>query len=349
MKSIFPFVMNTNFEALGVIDDYVSLIWTTRYYTSGDFELCLPINDKSLSMIRKGYYIARNDDDYVGVVEDIKFQRSEDLKDVMIVSGRFLSSIVGRRIIEKQTQVSGTPQACIQRLMNENIINPTLSTRKISNLTFASSVSQTGTMEAQYTGKNLLEVIQDICLEYGIGFKTLLTNDNKFAFQLYEGVDRSYNQSVNPYVIFSDEYDNLLSSEYEENYKSIVTDVLVAGEGEGLARKTIWSSLQTNSGLDRYEIYQDARNASTNNGEISDAVYYEQLKQDGLESITKFTQIFDGTVYFGSIEYKTDVNIGDICVIENKRWGIGINARLVEVIESVAESGEYSIIPTFAL
>lgn len=349
MTNIFPFVMNTSFERLGVIDDYISLIWSTRYYSCGDFELCLSINNKSISMIKKGYYIMREDDDQVGIVEDIKLQRREDLKEMMIVSGRFLSSIVGRRIIEKQTQVSGTPQACIQKLMNENAINPSTSARKLPNLSFSSSVSQTQRMQAQYTGKNLLETIENICLEYGIGFKTILTDDYKFVFQLYEGVDHSYNQSVNPYVIFSDEYDNLLSSEYEENYLNVATDVLVAGEGEGLDRKTIWAYDQVNSGLNRYEIYQDARNVRTNEGEISDEVYYEQLRQDGLESITKFTQAFNGTVYFGSIEYKKDINIGDICVIENKRWGLGINARLVEVIESVAESGEYSIVPTFAL
>ena len=33
------YVMNTSFEVVGVIDDYLSVIWSRRYYTEGDFEL----------------------------------------------------------------------------------------------------------------------------------------------------------------------------------------------------------------------------------------------------------------------------------------------------------------------
>ena len=204
-------------------------------------------------------------------------------------------------------------------------------------------------MQAQYTGDNLLEQICEICQTYGIGFKVILNDQNQFVFSLFEGTDRSYDQSVNPYVVFSDEYDNLLSSQYEEDYQEIVTDVLVAGEGEGLDRKTLWVSEENNSGLNRYEMYKDQRNLQTNDGEITDAEYEAQMQESGKESITSITTAFTGTVYFGNVEWKQDVNIGDICVIENKRWGIYINSRLIEVIESMSEAGEYSIVPTFGI
>lgn len=492
MNEICPIILNTEFEQLGVIDDYISLIWTSRYYGCGDFEICLPVGSLTANnfLIQQGYYIMRSDDRHVGIVEDIKYQRSEDLKEICIVKGRFLSSIIGRRIIGKQTQVSGTPQACIQTLMNQNILNPSDAVRKIASLQFKNDSTCTKRMNAQYTGKNLLTVIEEICVEYGIGFETLLTDDNKFQFRLFDGVDRSYNQSVNPYVVFSDEFDNLLSSEYEENYYNTVTSVMVGGEGEGTDRKVVWSEsgantlitsnvianggtgwtyssgtmtctdggfrikgdqfvegqtytiaftikktggtfvsiggdssafiegeikvndvvqsatwsegvpIQNNtsnqtvqytftyntdqntdfffkinrgatsnsaswqitnlklavgtelvqySGINRYELFKDARNATTNNGAIPDNIYLQQLRQEGLESITKFTKAFNGTVYFGAVKYKEDINVGDICVIENTRWGLNINARLVEVIESVAESGAYSIVPTFAV
>ena len=73
------------------------------------------------------------------------------------------------------------------------------------------------------------------------------------------------------------------------------------------------------------------------------------MKEEGLEQLTTITQAFDGTVYFDNIEYRVDVNIGDIVVIENQNWGIYINSRLIEVIESVDESGAYSIVPTFGV
>jgi len=348
IMDILPIVMNTDFERLAVIDDYISFIWTTRYYTCGDFELCVDVNETNVDLFQKGYYIIRDDDENAGVIEQIHIQKNEDHHEMLIISGRFLPCILARRIIAQQTVVDGTVAACVNKLLTDAIINPAISARKISNFILG-TYSTSQTMQAQYTGDNLLDTINAICQTYGIGYKVILNDDNEFVFSLVQGTDHSYEQSANPYIVFSDEYDNLLSSQYEEDYREIATDVLVAGEGEGLDRRTLWVSEATNTGLDRYEVYKDQRNLQSNGGEISDAEYEAQMRESGLESITTITTAFTGTVYFGNLQWKQDVNIGDICVIENKKWGIYINSRLVEVIESVAESGEYSIVPTFGI
>lgn len=349
MNEMLPIVMNSSFERLAIIDDYSSFIWTTRYYDCGDFELCVDVSIRNISLFQQGNYIVREDDENVGVVEKIQIKKNEDDHEILIVSGRFLSSIIGRRIISRQTQVDDTVPNAINALMDNEILNPQNSARKIANLIFQSNVTSADTIKAQYTGKNLLTVIEELCLTYGIGFKTTMDDNNQFIFTLYEGVDRSYDQSVNPFVIFSDEYDNLISSDYEENYQVMVTDVLVAGEGEGLDRTMLWVTNNNERGLDRYEFFADRRDLQSNDGSITQADYTAQLQQAGESYLTKYTTAFTGKVYFNNIEYRTDVNVGDICTIENSKWGIYINSRLVEVIESVNEAGEYSIIPTFGI
>lgn len=347
MKEILPVIMNTDFERLAVIDDYNSLIWASRYYTSGDFELCVDVNDKNMQLFVKDYYVVRDDDENVGIIEDIKIQRNEDNHELLIVTGRFLDSILARRIIADQTTVTGKISACINQLINDNVISPSVSARTIDNFVLG-EYDVTQTMKAQYTGKNLLETIAEICKTYGVGFKVTLNDDHEFVFQLYEGVDRTYDQTENPWVIFSDQFDNLLSADYEENYKEYTTAALVAGEGEGLDRKTVWVT-DGQTGIDRREVYVDQRNIRSDDGEISDEEYDELLEEAGQEHLTKFTTLFSGTVYFDSVTYKEDIGLGDLCVIENKRWGIYLNSRLLEVIESVNEAGEYSIVPTFGI
>ena len=135
----------------------------------------------------------------------------------------------------------------------------------------------------------------------------------------------------------------------DRTYSDQITDVLVAGEGEGLERKTLWVNKETKTGLERYEVYMDRRDLSTNNGEISEADYNMQLKEAGLESITPYIGAFDGTVYFNNNVFRKDVNVGDICVIENKKWGLYMNSRLIEVIESIDETGKYTLNPTFGI
>lgn len=345
MKQILPIVMNDQFQKLAVIEDYTSFIWTTRYYAVGDFELCVDVNAQKMALFKQDYFILREDDDNVGIIEDIVIQRNEDGNEILIVSGRFLGGILGRRIIAAQTTVSGKISACVNKLITDNIIDPEIAARQIDNFVLGDYEIATA-MKAQYTGKNLLDTISGLCETYGLGFKVTLNDDNQFVFQMYEGTDRTYDQNVNPWVIFSDAYDNLLSSEYEENYQNIATAVLVAGEGEGSARKTAWVT-DGATGLDRHEVYKDQRNIRSDDGEISDAEYTQLLQESGQESLTNYTTAFTGNVYFDNITYKQDINVGDLCVIENTRWGIYINSRLVEVIESVSETGEYTIVPTF--
>ena len=341
-----PVIMNDEFERLAIVDDYSSFIWSTRYYTSGDFQLIVDANEQYMKLFKRDYYVVRDDDENVGIIENIVVQENEDDHSQLIVTGRFLDCIIARRIIAAQTTVSGKVSDCIEQLLDENIMNPTDPDRQIPNF-LVDSFEVVTTMQAQYTGKNLLETISGLCQTYGLGYKVILNSDNEFIFSLYKGVDRTYDQNVNDWVIFSDTYDNLLSSKYEESYKSLVNAVLVAGEGEGLDRKTAWATTADATGLGRYELYKDQRNIQSNSGEIPDEEYYELLRESGKESLTAYTTAFTGNVYFDNIRYKTDVGIGDICVIENTNWGIYIYSRLVEVIESVDETGKYTITPTF--
>lgn len=341
-----PIIMNTNFERLAVIDDYISFIWTTRYYTVGDFELCVDVDSRNIDTIKMNYYVCRDDDENVGIIEDIVIQRDDDGHEMLIAKGRFLASILGRRIIAAQTTLTGTLTAGIRRLLNENIVSPTDADRKIDNFVMSIPNVQVG-FGAQYTGKNLLDVISGICQIYGYGFKVTLNASHQFVFTLFIGKNRTYNQTANPWVIFSDEYDNLLSSEYEENFETMTNAVLVAGEGEGSERKTAWATNTGATGLARRETYFDQRNIRQE--AMSDTNYTNVLKQAGKEKLAGFDVAFTGRVYFDGIQYRKDVNIGDLCVIENKRWGIYTNSRLVEVIESVNEAGEYEIVPTFGI
>ena len=123
-----------------------------------------------------------------------------------IVTGRSLESILERRIIWGQRVFNGNLQNGIQTMLNECIISPSIANRKISNFVFVPSTDPKITrlkIDNQYTGDCLYDVIKGLCEENNIGFKIVLTDENKFAFSLYAGVDRSYEQTENPYVVFS--------------------------------------------------------------------------------------------------------------------------------------------------
>ena len=344
-EQMMPYVLNSDLERVAQVDDFISFIWTQRFYKPGDFELCC--NIRYSEFIKKGAFIMRKDDDHMGVVEKIQFKLEDDQQEMIIASGRMLPALLARRVIANQTQLTGLVTECIKLLVNENAISPVNTDRTIPDLTFTNNSVSTAEMDAQYTGENLLDTLSNICELYSIGMDCVLDENNKFAFSIYDAADRSIDQDDLPHVVFSQSYENLLNSEYEADYTTFGTDILVGGEGEGINRTFVWSAKETQSGLDRYEKFLDASNAVSNDQIITQETYEKQLEGLGLEELSEYTAAFQGEVDFTNVIIGTDINIGDLCTIKNERWGMLVNTRLIEVIESVGEDGSYTIVPTF--
>lgn len=339
-------ILNKDLDLIGIVDFCTSLIWTPRYNDVGDFELYVQATAESIKLLQKNNYVSRNDDDMVCIIEKVQTVTDAENGHHLIVTGRDLKSILGRRIIWQQTTLRGTVKDAIYQLINENIINPAIAERKIRNFVLSESKETSEKIETQITGENLLKSVIEICKSYEYGFKVTLNDEKKFVFSLYKGIDRSYQQSTNPYVIFSPEFDNIKTVEYMTDQTEYRNIALVAGEGEGLDRKTV--TVGSGSDLDRYEIYVDARDVSTNDGKITLEDYNKLLSERGIENLAALTvkEAFAGEVEPSmNYEYKKDYFLGDVVQIENE-LGIRIASRIIEIIECVDENG-YSMIPTF--
>lgn len=343
------YVLNQSFEIIDVVDTYQSLIWTSRYYNYGDFEMLIPASAANLELLTCSNCLHRSDNEVGMIIDKIQIKTDSETGNYFIVSGKSFESILNRRIIWNQTSFSGTVENLIRKLINENAINPSDSARKINNLILGPSQGYSETIEKQITGDNLGEAISALCTTYGYGYKITLTDSKKLQFDLYKGVDHSYQQTTNPYVVFSPTYDNLINSNYEKNKSNFANVALVAGEGEGASRKT--ATVGTASGFDRYELFVDARDVSSNNGEetITPEKYNAMLVERGQDSLSErgLTEGFEGEVdTTTTYPYKEAWNLGDTVQVENE-YGISASPQIIEVIESDSKDG-YSIIPTFA-
>lgn len=345
-------VLNKNLDVIAIVDVYESIIWTERYYEYGDFELYTAMTQDILNYIKTDNYIQRVGSDRVMIIEEIRIDTDSETGNHITITGRSLESILDRRVIWSQTTISGNLQNGIKKLINENIISPSKEERKISNFIFKDSTDSqiTGlTVEAQYTGDNLYDVISKVCEEKSIGFKVSLNENKQFVFELYAGADRSYEQTNYPYVVFSPNFDNIINSNYLESKENLKNVALVGGEGEGTARKYL--AIGNTSGLDRRELFVDARDISSEgeDGEtLTTEQYNELLKQRGNEYLADYTDLvsFEGAVET-NIMYKYGVDFfdGDIVQIANE-YGHEAKVRILEVVISENEEGN-SVYPTF--
>lgn len=337
------YVYNKNFEKIGTpVDFYTSTILCTRFIECGDFEIYIEATKKTVELLAIDNFISKQDSEIMYLIEAVEMEKDEEKGAFLSVKGRCLKALLARRIIWNQTNLDGTVEDCIRQLVTENAISPSDISRKIPLLTLGERHGWTETMQMQVTGDNLLEKTIEICTSYNYGFDILFRN-NQLVFELCKGVDRSKGQEVNQRVIFNENYDNLLTSQYSFNSTGFANVALVHGEGEGTRTKT--NSYGSSEGLERREIYVDGSNISTNSGGINAEKYLVLLAEKGKEALAEAINeesVSADVLIDGVFKYGRDFALGDIVTIETS-YGLEKDTRIMEVTESYNESGKYEV------
>lgn len=330
-------VLNTNRLSIAVIDTYESLIWTDRYSKCGDFELRMPLTGSIPWYLRQENILINNESEHAMIIETIEIESDAEEGNHLTITGRSLESILDRRIVWGQKSFNGNLQDGIETLLNECFINPEDSKRKVENFVFKRSVDPAITdlvFEDQYLGNSLLEVIEKLCGDYSIGYKITFDKEKRYVFELYAGVDRSYGQLDNPFVVFSPEFENIINSRYlvsTENYKNVA---LVAGEGDGADRTTVVVGSDEVTGLDRREIFTDAGSVTQGND-----VTYEAAEPEEPKRGTGFLQM----VCVGTVpedEWVEEPKPGITLITPESYYGTGASKMMMRSsgVATVAES-----------
>lgn len=340
------YILDKSFNPIGVIDTASSVIWAERYYDAGDFEIYIKAEKKYIELLQQENYVTRLDSEMVGIIERVQLNIDVENGDYLTVSGRDLKSILDRRIIWNQTNLSGKAEMILRQLINENVINPSIAARKIPGVKLGEVKGFTDTLELQATGEDLLTKVIELCKAAEIGWRTFIDEEGSIVIDFYRGENRSYSQEDNPYVVFSPEFDNLLSTETSQDITTLKNAALVAGEGEGTARKTV--TIGTASGMDRREMFIEATDISSNDGEISSSQYLALLRDRGRELLAaavKTLGISGAAETTLTYKLNEDYFLGDTVAVTNE-YGISANTKILEIIESEDATG-YNVIPTF--
>ena len=353
------YVLTPDFNLEGIIDEYVSIIWRPSYSEVGDFEIYLGATKKAINLLKENRYVVRSSDisvdngvttyEKVMIIKNIQLITDVENGDFLCVTGRELKFLLHQRIVWKQTNLTGKAENAIRRLVNENAITPTDNNRIIPNLVLGVAAGLTETIDKQVTGAYLDNAITDICIAYNYGWDIFITN-NTLVFVVYAGLDRSYEQTDRPYVVFSDDFENLYNTDYQLFTEEYANTTLIGGEGEGLDR--VYTTVNnSNSGLNRYETFTDARDISSNKGtedEVDSDTYLKLLLERGRENLASlaYTEGFSGEILSDvAFKYGEDFFIGDTVTVINQ-YGIQKNVRVLSAIESEDESG-VKLLPQF--
>lgn len=261
------YVLNRNLEIIGVLDNYTSLIWAKRYNAIGACDIQVRADANAVQMLQKGFYVLRSDDDMICRIEALELDTDVENGNFLIVGGYDCKKLLNQRIIWKQTNFTGTAEDFIRKIITENVMSPVADTgleasfRKIDNFRLGQKKNYDDPVVIQSSYAYLDQKISSICETFGYGYKVSFQS-GYFVFDLFKGTDRSYSQTENNYVVFSPEFENINTSKYLLDSSTYRSMALIAGEGEGNRRQKALYKLNDARGVDRYELFVDAKDLS---------------------------------------------------------------------------------------
>ena len=345
-----------SFSRIALIENACSVIWVRRYQKAGDFEVYVPATKELLGIVRQNELFITREGDLANAmkIQKVELTTDPDEGDFLTITGKSAACIIGQRIVRSQNNLSGTAQACAYKILTDECIEPNKRRsdylwRKMDVLSIQTTeLPVTTDFTMQYYGKNLLDVIEDICSVGGFGYKVEFTGTG-FVFSLYVGFDRTMGQTENERVIFSEEFENLGQCTYTYDNSDYCNAVLATGEGNGTAKVSVYyfnrEEVVESKGLCYYETTVNGSDISrsTSGGEMSEAEYTEKLRQLCKICLSK-AKLQDDLCADIFPNNTGHYDLGDRVSIVN-RYGITGSATVTEITETEDESG-FRIIPT---
>lgn len=329
------FFYNTSLEMQGIIDSFISLRWRRKYFEAGEFEIVLPVAEKIKNLIDHDMIIMRNNYTEAGIIETIEYD-DNGTDETVTISGRFLSSILDRRIVKSKINYTGYVIEGMNTIINA--MTP-FTTQWETVIVSMSSPAIT----FQVTYKNVYDYLCKLSRYSNIGFRIVPNVESKvFMFEVYKGLDRTSEQSTNEIYAFSDDRGNIEKGSMLVSNKDMVNYVLVGGTGEDDERIMV-TVTKNKIGFNLHEHFSDQKSLS--NKDVTTSKYKEMLTSAGKSELNEGTLKFEVTgMDLG--DYKNKWNLGDVVDVKKEEWGISTTYRITE-IEEIIEDGKKTIYPTF--
>lgn len=323
----------------GISENQTSVIWTRRYFESGEFEIHAPITPSNVNLYQISNIVWLRGAVEAGIIEDLDFEETAT-KNELIAKGRFLESYLDRRIVYPTMNFSGKTEIAMRTLIN-SMVNPLPYVELGTLQGFNDEVS------FQCTWKDVLTYESKLAKSSNLGFRFKPDfNSRKIYFEVYKGLDRTRTQHARSYTEFSENFDNLNSANYHVNDQLEKSVAYVAGQGEGSERQIVIVGDTSGTGYNRRELYVNASDISPD--DLTEEEYLAALRQRGYEKLNEniFSMSLECvTIPLGNFNYKIDYDLGDIVTVRKINWGVGQDLRITE-IQEVYEHGAMQVVPT---
>lgn len=362
------FILDVLLRPIDVVDEYISLIWTERWDSMGDFELITIATPNNKRRFVADTKLSITQSKRVMIVETIEETDNVENGSILKVKGRCLNSILEKRIAVNYSTISGyitvtwdtygwTPpelivlyffQICYYGDSSPGDVIPFV--QEEGSLYPAENIPDPYPTDFEWSTppKDLYSAMRDLCTGYDIGFRFYKDpNASKLYFESTMGCDRTTQQTDFPPVVFSQDMANLVDTTEFTDYAKYYNVVLVAYfytdefDNEVAMTETVKAPEMNFSegGFDQKVKFLKITQVPEDMALVDVPAYLIQLGEEELGR-NRPVNVYDGEIAKNSeYVYEVDYNLGDIVEVRSSDGGTAY-MRVVEQIFKCDAAGE---------
>lgn len=348
-------IMTREFNLLGENDNYESLQLTRSWHGIGIVEMRINRYKKHADKLQRGNIIFPHNHTNKGYVirhREIELDERGKITENWIIRALSLKSWMAQRITVPLAHTAydrrqSNAETVMRHYVNNNVINPVDINRQMQDIILADNFQRGENIDWQSRYKNLGEELAEIGLLSGLGWNVDIDYVNKqYVFHVLEGRSLVASQSDLPPAIFSPEFGTLGELKYTESELDYKNFAIVAGQGEGVDRRIV--TVGEGAGFNRYELFVDARDVEEETDDdppqpIPVEQIEQRLKNRGEQKLAEHEQeiYMEGQSLTKSrLVYEKDYDLGDVVTLQNKGWGVTMDARIMEIKEIYEAKGK---------
>ena len=330
--------LDRNFRPVSApLDSCVSLIWSRRYFECGTFSAKFPAD--KIKPYSGAVYVYNPDAGECARIDSLSVDESEGAT----YSGRMLESLLCDRIIEGKASLSGSAEDIVREVVSANAIDA----RPIEGLSLGELCGLTNSVTFETDYDNLSEWIYGVLKPYGASYRMDFDLSSGIVFSVVKGVNRCSDQTENGRVLFSADFENISSLEFEYTDADMKNVAYVCG-GDGTVVKAVDPDTTEDEIDQRRELFIRADDIKLEN--FPRRIDYERnLMLRGMAALRNYGTVFSvkgEALPFAALRYRSDYDIGDLCEVYIKSLGRRCRTRIVSVDE-VWENGCKRVVTYF--
>jgi Siphovirus ReqiPepy6 Gp37-like protein len=366
-----PYTLSRSFLKQNIIDEFLSIIWTERYYGDSEVELVVPASIDLIQKLPVGTFLGLPESDEIMILQTVDIE-SGKLK----VTGISLLSWLNNRFIrvtakhdDRYWTISGGPAgwvlwAIIYYMCHRDspylnggvdigVPNPqqfVIPGLGLSNYdTFGDNI----TVAVPYGP--VYDAMKEIATTYQLGMQLILTSADDSGFNLgfrsYRGIDHTTGQTVNPPVRFSPDMDSFTNIKELQSIAAFKTLVYAFAPGlkpdEGQPDLTTVPGMSSMTGpeytgfdLRAQMVFAEDITTDQVGGDPQTLVNILNSRAQDARVKNHFVKAVDGEIVPESqFRYGIQYNLGDLIEVQGNS-GFVQTARITEYIRSQDPSGE---------